>query len=33
MFKNIISLDSSKAYMKDDIPTEVLLGKGDIVAF
>ena len=31
-FKKIISLDPSKACMKDDIPTKVLLGTGDIVA-
>ena len=31
MFKKIISLDPSKACMKDDIPTKVLLGTGDIV--
>ena len=30
-FKKIISLDPSKACMKDDIPTKVLLGTGDIV--
>ena len=31
-FKKIISLDPSKACMKDDIPTKVLLGTGDIVS-
>ena len=31
MFRKIISLDPSKACMKDDIPTKVLLGTGDIV--
>ena len=31
-FRKIISLDPSKACMKDDIPTKVLLGTGDIVA-
>ena len=32
MFRKIISLDPSKACMKDDIPTKVLLGTGDIVS-
>ena len=31
-FKRIISLDPSKACMKDDIPTKVILGTGDIVS-
>ena len=31
-FKQIISLDPSKACMKDDIPTKVLLGTGDIIS-
>ena len=31
-FKKIISLDPSKACMRDDIPTKVLLGTGDIVS-
>ena len=31
MFRKIISLDPSKACMKNDIPTKVLLGTGDIV--
>ena len=31
-FNKIISLDPSKACMKDDIPTKVILGTGDIVS-
>ena len=31
MFRKIISLDPSKAYMNNDIPTKVLFGTGDIV--
>ena len=31
-FNKLISLDPSKACMKDDIPTKVILGTGDIVS-
>ena len=32
-FKEIISLDPTKSRMRDDIPTKVLLGTGDMTSF